>query len=308
MRVAILGLLVVCAVPQRVWGMWGFVPLEKLVGGSDFVVVGTLTDVVEFSVLMNDYGRGVITVDEVLWGRMAPGQKLVLAWRNDSSVLCPRIEHGYCQNTRGIWLLTFTDTGHVRADYPGRFVDLSRKEEVLALLAGRSGEEAKEYVQIAPVQELLAADRPYVHQVVAGVIGAVFLGAILWWLARTVRKRKGTHAAAGELEGMPRCPYCQSPFELTWRRFLLSGLRRYRCPDCGKRMKLRCRWRDQWRQQVLMLLGTVTGVIALPYAFAIWFGLKWAVLGLVGAWMLIPSAMNKYAYAHWSQAVPLDDP
>ena len=112
---------------------WASVPLEELVQDSDLIVVGTLHSVYKYSWWGTDYGRGTIQVEQVLWGNTQPSAQLRLTWDNDSSVVCPRVEHE--GSGRGIWLLTLGKNGEVRADYPGRFVDLKERARVEKALA-----------------------------------------------------------------------------------------------------------------------------------------------------------------------------
>lgn len=116
---------------------WALIPTEKLVEQSDFVVIGTLDSVKEWTKRRTDYGEGDIAVDEVLWGEVKPNTKLRLAWQNDSRIACPRVEHRPNAKKKGIWLLTRGEKGQVRADYPGRVVSLEQKLEIIKLLEAR---------------------------------------------------------------------------------------------------------------------------------------------------------------------------
>lgn len=231
----LLAAVVLLAPASSAWGRWAYVSLEELVAESDFVVVGTLTDVVQFSDLSQDYGRGIITVEEVLWGRIGRGQRVVLAWDNGMGVICPRLEHAENQGNRGVWLLTASPTGHVRADYPWRFRGLSEKAKIVELLASRPAGTAKQYVQIVPIETLLNADWPYMHYVLTSVIAFVLLASSVWWLAG----RTGIRRTARPLHPLA-CPYCTSVFKLTVLGQLLHPY--YRCPACGRRMRLRTTW------------------------------------------------------------------
>lgn len=115
--------------------MWHWIPLEDLVCDSDLIVVGTLSSVNEYSKDGTDYGEGLITVTETIWGAANPGETLTLKWFNESGIVCPRVEHRQHADKKGIWLLTRSSDGEVRADYPERFVELDLKEKVMKILA-----------------------------------------------------------------------------------------------------------------------------------------------------------------------------
>jgi hypothetical protein len=132
----ILILLLSLPVPSQASLVW--IPLKDLVCDSDLIVVGTLSSVNEYSKDGIDYGEGVITVDETIWGGVNPGETLTLKWSNDSETICPRVEHGQHAEKKGIWLLTLLSDGEVRANYPERFVELDRKEKVMRILARKN--------------------------------------------------------------------------------------------------------------------------------------------------------------------------
>ena len=133
MRKALLLFLLV-GLPLSVRGEWAQVSVEELVQESDVIVVGTLRDVSEYTADETDYGQGRIEVREVIWGRVAQGDSLLLKWHNASALACPRVEHRGHGNLEGIWLLT-RDGEDVKADYPGRFVEMSKRRQVEAALA-----------------------------------------------------------------------------------------------------------------------------------------------------------------------------
>ena len=115
--------------------MWESVPLETLVQESDLVVAATLKDVKEKSVGGTDRGEGCLEIHEVLLGEARPGDRLTLRWQNPTGLACPRVEHAQLEGQKGIWLLTrVAEAGEVKADYPGRFVPLSEKDAVEALV------------------------------------------------------------------------------------------------------------------------------------------------------------------------------
>jgi hypothetical protein len=126
-------LLLFLILPANVRAMWAAVPLEELVQESDLIVVGTLRDVSEHTADGRDYGEGRIVVREVIWGRVSPGDSLLLKWENSSAIVCPRVEHKYNEGEEGIWLLT-RDGEAVAANYPGRFVELKERGAVLKAL------------------------------------------------------------------------------------------------------------------------------------------------------------------------------
>jgi hypothetical protein len=113
------------------------IPLETAVKTSDIIVIGTLENVSEETKDGMDYGRGEITVDEVLLGNVRENEKLTLVWQNESNIDCPRVEHRNNQNKQYIWLLKEKAKAEVAADNPGRIVSVENKKSVLELLRKR---------------------------------------------------------------------------------------------------------------------------------------------------------------------------
>lgn len=127
-------LLLLLLLPASARASWAHVSVEQLVQETDLIVVGTLRDVSAHTADEMDYGRGRIEVHEVIWGKVSPGDSLLLKWSNPSGLACPRVEHKHHQGEKGIWLLT-RDGEAVGANYPGRFVELSERRRVEAALA-----------------------------------------------------------------------------------------------------------------------------------------------------------------------------
>lgn len=132
-----LGMVLVLLMPVAALSEWVLVSLEVAVKNSDVIVVGTLREVSEETRDSVDYGRGVITVEEVLWGDVETGQRLTLVWQNSSNIDCPRVEHRPHENKQVIWLLTGKPEGRVAADNPGLVVAVGKKEKVVELLRAR---------------------------------------------------------------------------------------------------------------------------------------------------------------------------
>lgn len=135
MRGILLVLLVLAILPLPTFAIGPEYSIEDLVPQSDLIVVGRLKGVSEFSSDGVDYGRGRIDVSEVIWGIAAPGESLDLRWQNESSLMCSRVDHRDAVGTDGIWLLTRSSDGTVRADEEARFVALDRRSEVARSLA-----------------------------------------------------------------------------------------------------------------------------------------------------------------------------
>ncbi|HEX8745571.1 MAG TPA: hypothetical protein VF717_00120, partial [Pyrinomonadaceae bacterium] len=117
------------------YGEWAYVPLNQLVQDSDLIIIGELRSVSEYSADGFDYGQGTIMVSEVIWGNVKAGDELTLRWKNQSNIICPRIEHYQNRNRRGIWLLTSDGGRNVRADYPERFAEMRKRAEIENILA-----------------------------------------------------------------------------------------------------------------------------------------------------------------------------
>jgi hypothetical protein len=129
-----ISVLVVLLLPLAAYARWRVIPLDEAVKDSDLIVVGIIHDVSEVTNGAVDWGSAVITVDEVLRGDLQEGQKLSLQWQNESGVICPRINHGDHEGKQFIWLLKRKPFGKVAADNPGRFIDSSRREDVVKLI------------------------------------------------------------------------------------------------------------------------------------------------------------------------------
>src|SRR5262245_21111122 len=119
-------LIILLGLPALSLAKWAWIPLKDLICDSDLIVIGTLSSVNEYSKDGIDYGQGVITVDETIWGAVNPGEALTLKWDNPSEIVCPRVEHRHHAEKKGIWLLKLSSDREVRADYPVRFVELDR--------------------------------------------------------------------------------------------------------------------------------------------------------------------------------------
>jgi len=121
--------LLVCS-PRACGAMWAYVSLDELVQRSDLIVIGALGEVRWRSEGGWDRGAGVITVSEVIWGDVAPGEKLELRWRDRTNVACPRLDLQRLGGRRQLWLLQVGDGATVRADHPGRVLDPNEAETV----------------------------------------------------------------------------------------------------------------------------------------------------------------------------------
>src|SRR5690242_14831196 len=93
MKYALITLVLIAVLPAPSFARWVPIPLIELVQDSDLIVIGTLTDVREYSDKGMDYGNGTIQVEEVIWGNITKGQNLALLWANRTDIVCPRVEH-----------------------------------------------------------------------------------------------------------------------------------------------------------------------------------------------------------------------
>ena len=131
-------LILLLSMPSLSSAEWVMLPLEELVCDSDLIVVGALSSVSEYSKNGMDYGQGTITVDETIWGAVPPGETLTLKWENPSNLMCPRVGRRDNSDKMGIWLLTLSSDREVRANHPGRFVELDHKEKVAKILSRKN--------------------------------------------------------------------------------------------------------------------------------------------------------------------------
>jgi hypothetical protein len=77
-----------------------------------------------------DYGEGTILIEDVIWGGVAAGETLRLIWKNESNILCPRLEHRQNAGKKAIWLLTVRGDHEVSANHPSRFVAIEQRDNV----------------------------------------------------------------------------------------------------------------------------------------------------------------------------------
>ena len=127
-------LAVLLVVVPTAFAEWALVPLVELLKKTDVIVVARLTAVRERTKKGVDYGSGTLSVTEVIRGGAKTGDKLRLEWSNSCELVCPRVEHGPYEGKTVIWLLQRSTNGAVRADYPGRVLDLKSRGVLDALL------------------------------------------------------------------------------------------------------------------------------------------------------------------------------
>ena len=159
MKRILLILAVVASCSASALARWAWIPLEDLVHDSDVIVIGTLHGVSQYTQNGKDYAQGTIVIDEVIWGAANAGELLTLKWQNESGLVCPRVEHRHNQNNQGIWLLTVDSGGVVRANHPGRFVELRERSKVVQCLA-------KNLLSLRTSQFLHVADEPIIVSLV----------------------------------------------------------------------------------------------------------------------------------------------
>jgi hypothetical protein len=161
--------------------------LETVVQESDLIVVGTLDNVCKFSQWRTDYGRGIITVQEPLWGKVKPGEKLALEWKNRRVRYWNRAEYGDMQNKEAIWLVRLDGSGYVRSQ---RVVPVSKKGEVLEALGVMPSKEANEYNPEQSVEKLVLPP-PWIVRITMEEAIIIFLcGLIGLWLYSVVGEVK----------------------------------------------------------------------------------------------------------------------
>ena len=137
--------------PLRLPARWRIISLDEAVRDSDLIIIGRLNNLAEAMTSLFDYGQGDLIVDEVLWGKATPGQKLPLVWVNQSVFICPRLEHQDHLNKPLIWLLNQQPDGKVRADNPGRFIEIEQRLAVVELLLRKKKIPAGKAIRKQPV-------------------------------------------------------------------------------------------------------------------------------------------------------------
>jgi hypothetical protein len=133
-RSSLLSLAALAIVVPTAVAMWALIPLEVLLKHTDVIVVARLSEVSKTTRNRVDYGSGTLTVTEILRGKAKAGDKLRLEWSNHSDIVCPRVEHEPYNGQTMIWLLQTSSNGTVRADYPGRVLNIKKRAELNKLL------------------------------------------------------------------------------------------------------------------------------------------------------------------------------
>jgi len=205
MRPAFVVFVVLVWISQPVPGLLIHIPLKMVVEKSDLIVVGTLGDIVEFSKWRTDYSRGIITVEEVLWGKVKASEKLVLEWRNRRGASVGRLKHEKWENTSAVWLLTFDESGYVRANGPWRARDVKDENEIVKILSAMPDKEIKEFVAAGSPVELLSSGRPLVSLTTFVAIITAVVGVVGFWVLQKIgpEKRRLTLRVLGVLLAIP---------------------------------------------------------------------------------------------------------
>jgi hypothetical protein len=129
-KAALFVLLALLATVSLTRAMWVDIPLEDLLADSDYVVVASLADVKEWSNDKTDFGKGVLTVSEVLSKQQPKVRTLTLLWQNPTGMICPRVVHEESGGAQFLWLLKRQKNGAVTASHPSRVLPLSERANV----------------------------------------------------------------------------------------------------------------------------------------------------------------------------------
>lgn len=138
MKNLLIAYFIILAFSSSSFATWAIIPTEDVVKETDLIVIGTLESVSEYTKDNIDYSEGTILIERVFAGNVKTidgaslkrGNKIKLKWQNSSFIACPRVEHKYHENKKGIWLLQLEDDGRVSSNYPWRFKDLTEMSEV----------------------------------------------------------------------------------------------------------------------------------------------------------------------------------
>ena len=105
---------------------WGYLEAQELLEETDLIVVATLSEASEITANGVDYGQGILKVERVVYPSSETEiESLLLRWRNRTNLGCPRIDPRPHAEQALVWLLTRSDDGTVRADYPRRMIQLA---------------------------------------------------------------------------------------------------------------------------------------------------------------------------------------
>jgi len=117
---------------------FAYVPLEKVVKSGELIVVGTLTNVKEYSDNTVDIQVGELTVYEVLAGKLKRDKKTIpLVASNPSRLSCPRLYISEAKN-KCIWVLNYDNRqNNLILDDPNQQRSLKDKPKIEELIRSR---------------------------------------------------------------------------------------------------------------------------------------------------------------------------
>lgn len=113
--------------------------LEELVRESETIVIADLSEIKKWDEKINEYeemqyASGILTVRKSIWGKYKSGDRIALHWRNRSTVMCPRNEHGDTKGQNYIWMLSFDDEGKLITGTNQRVRKLEEEAQIDSLL------------------------------------------------------------------------------------------------------------------------------------------------------------------------------
>jgi hypothetical protein len=135
--------------------------LSEYIESSDYIVIGKLSDVVEFSKWRTDYFRGVITIEKTILGNIKSGEKLVFEYKTprSSSLHFENYKEELKDNT--VWLLRLNEEGFVHS-VTWSAKNTYQESEIRDILSQTPEKNTKEYTPVTTPEIMLNQGKPFI--------------------------------------------------------------------------------------------------------------------------------------------------
>ena len=131
----LVALAIVTWCPHVAFAKANYVAPDDVVLDSDLIVVGTLSQVHEWTEDGTDYGVGRIDIQHVVVGDATNSESVTLTWDNPTDRICPRVSHGPMDQRLALWFLSVEVDGTVRAVSSRHALALDSPERLRSFLS-----------------------------------------------------------------------------------------------------------------------------------------------------------------------------